>query len=464
MELASHSLQDTTRLEPVTPALLDGGGNARQFELHPRSYEDGIFDRAFGTSEWPGVAFTTFILFNDSDDNQMLSPGDRCLDHNVDLWNVIVRESNPYYVAMGLLLGHNLVERDSSGSTSMPFERPDAEPDLRLVTGDHPSACAFEVEGAEAPRRLEVCDDDPRRFPAVGKGDAVVDDNHLYYVGGEKEQGEINMTLWKRHRDGVWQEIAVEPQDRPGARVGFGAALVFDRIYVVGGRDPDDNDAPVTRVDVFDLAMRRWLREGERPADMGQPATDVAGAVVSERGDDRFFVLGPNVPRPDNQGEATVIDYYDATHGRWHSGWRQLALPARRGVAATIMGGWLYAFGGVGDAHGVVETVERFDLQSEFFENLETSFPPPRVFAEAVTYEGEVYVIGGVEAEGNDAASQSLQRFVPPDGWTDMELPNGVGPLKYTNAVVFDRRIYLLGGIDPDGHPIGLAVGLRLAQ
>jgi N-acetylneuraminic acid mutarotase len=144
-------------------------------------------------------------------------------------------------------------------------------------------------------------------------------------------------------RSGQWQRIA----DAPTARNSAAAAVIDNKIYVVGGRrmvtQPNGGQRPVNvaMLEVYDPATGRWETKA--------PLPQAQGGLAAAAYEGRLYAFGGEQFVPDRKvfAEAWV---YDPTLDRWS------ALPPmptpRHGHGAAIVGNRIYLMGG-GEQVGV---------------------------------------------------------------------------------------------------------------
>ncbi len=124
----------------------------------------------------------------------------------------------------------------------------------------------------------------------------------------------------------------------------------------------------------------------------------------------------------------------------------QLAAPLnipRAGATAVFYNNFIYVFGGKSSNNTILNSVERFDLQSQTWDT--SSVPPfetPRFNAVAVVYENKIFLIGGEE---DNEVLDNVEIYDPQTNrWEDGEdLRNA---REGHSAVVFDGKLYVIGG------------------
>ncbi|HEX8680811.1 MAG TPA: kelch repeat-containing protein [Ardenticatenaceae bacterium] len=125
--------------------------------------------------------------------------------------------------------------------------------------------------------------------------------------------------------------------------------------------------------------------------------------------------------------------------------WRQLArLPAPRSDASAVsFGGDLILLGGTGD-DGVAGEVYSYEPALGRWESL-GALPRPVTSAPAISYGGKLLVVGGLDADGQPVSA--VQSYDPTTGdWTELSpLPQ---PLARSALATFEGDLFLFGGSD----------------
>lgn len=249
------------------------------------------------------------------------------------------------------------------------------------------------------------------------------------------------------------------PNLPPPGRSSFGACVLNERLYVVGGHtNRTHHYAPdnfTDQGDVFALADRKWLPS---PALPPRPRPSQGFALVG-RGQ-YLYALGGLVHheyRPGQSDEETyqstaAIDRFDLSTGSW-STVGQLR-QARSSYVAGVVGSTVYLLGGwyadpqVGPVGGrFLDTVEAFDLDTEQSVTTAFTLPAPlRRACAAVTVGGQVVVIGGLDSAG--APVSQVLRFNPASSspWSEWpDLPHGT----FAPGAGFDpaaNAVHVFGG------------------
>ncbi|MCO5561990.1 hypothetical protein L7F22_015616 [Adiantum nelumboides] len=222
---------------------------------------------------------------------------------------------------------------------------------------------------------------------AIGYKDVV------YILGGAKGDGNLTNEVWKY--DSVFHNYTLMAP-MPERRYRFGAAIIENTIYVVGGRNVSDNleqqanDGMVKTTLIYDIVANTWRKGADAP---------------------------------DFQGD----------------------------TCAAALDGKIYMIGGYGVNYSYLNTTTVYDPAKNAWSHL-SDMPTPRGDLMCVSLNGEVYVLGGYYDPTGDRAnsfSAKMESFNPQTGlWTtrpDLLTPRGDAAV----AVLEGSRIMLVGG---EGH------------
>jgi len=214
------------------------------------------------------------------------------------------------------------------------------------------------------------------------------------------------------------------------------AAVVGDRIYLIGGFDTVSN-VPVTTVRIYDTVARAWSEAAPLPTPRGGHA-----AVVMEDG---IHVIGGGNDR-------TTLADHDVYDPRTNA-WRSLPpLPRSEGSpAAAVLQGRLYAVGG---RSGPADfgAVDIYDPALRAW----AAGPPiePRGTAGAVVYCGALHLFGGESQARRQSLDDALR--LGSHGWEPLpHMPTG---RNFARAAVLDDAVYVVGG-SPTPEPSHASAG-----
>jgi N-acetylneuraminic acid mutarotase len=211
----------------------------------------------------------------------------------------------------------------------------------------------------------------------------------------------------------VWTKLAHSLPD--GEERGSAAMGVFEKkIFLAGGMFDlqlygNSSQNTVSVVSIFDTETQNWMEVP--PAAKYLPAPrDHAGAAVV--GNKMYVLGGRNHGMYRMRGNVYILDLCDLEAG-WTTSAAQMPTP-RGGVAAGVVGTKIYTFGGEGDESvesGVFNEVEAYDVVTDSWESAGT-MKVPRHGTYAASVDGRIYIPGGGILEGGEPVSD-FDVFVP---------------------------------------------------
>jgi non-specific serine/threonine protein kinase len=223
----------------------------------------------------------------------------------------------------------------------------------------------------------------------------------------------------------------------------LGAAIVSGHLIAVGGEDPT---SVIDKVQSYDLAGKEW---SELPS-LELPRH---GAAVGAVGDSLYVLDGATAPtHAESTAAGEKLDLSSAYSeppevGRWRT--LRDAPTARQQTASASLGGRIWVLGGLtgDDPSSVAATtkVEGYDPAINTW-TAGPDLPVPLHHAMAVTYHGELVVMGGWIPDGADlTATTTNKAWALRDGaW--VELPPMHNARAAGAAAVADDRIVITGG------------------
>jgi N-acetylneuraminic acid mutarotase len=189
----------------------------------------------------------------------------------------------------------------------------------------------------------------------------------------------------------------------PQARAEGVVAAIGDNIYLIGGRMPTSADAShisqhadTNRGEVLDVRSGQWKRIADAPTARNSAAAAVIGNKIYVVGG-RQMVTQPNgSQRPVN---VATLEVYDPANDRWET--RSPMPLAQGGLAAASYKGRLYAFGGEQfvPERKVFAEAWVYDPASDRWTAL-PKMPTPRHGHGAAVVGNRVFLIGGGEKVG----------------------------------------------------------------
>jgi hypothetical protein len=186
-----------------------------------------------------------------------------------------------------------------------------------------------------------------------GSAGAVAHDGLIYVAGGLTAGHTPGVTetlnLFARYdpSSGDWESLP----GIPNARDHFQAAIVGDRIYLMGGRRTQQSNTSqashVGPVDVYDISQGEWLmghgmdpiptrRSGAMTAVVGRYIFVIGGEGGTGHDDDNG---------PDRDDAHNVVEVLDTVTGGWDTSLPPIS-PPRHGTGATVCGNDIYIASG----------------------------------------------------------------------------------------------------------------------
>lgn len=211
----------------------------------------------------------------------------------------------------------------------------------------------------------------------------------------------------------VWSELP-HPLPANEARGSAAMGVYDDKIYLAGGLFDlqfygNFTQNSVSVVSVFDTKTETWVEVSEKAKNIPAPRDHAGAAVVG----DKMYVLGGRDHGQHNVRDTVfVLDLCDMEKGWVVS---EAKMPtARGGVATGIVGTKVYTFGGEGDTSvesGVFDEVEAYDAETDSWESVGV-MAIPRHGTYAAGAEGKVYIPGGGIVQSGGPVSD-FDVFVP---------------------------------------------------
>jgi len=134
--------------------------------------------------------------------------------------------------------------------------------------------------------------------------------------------------------------------------------------------------------------------------------------------------------------------------GSWQDG-VPLNTP-REGATSAAMGDYIYVFGGKTLNNTILNTVERFNLNTGIWEDTIASFNTPRMNAAAIVHDGKIFLTGGSNNQSSEAISKVEIYYPAQNSWQvaqDMRKEREAHALAF-----FNNHIYAIGGARDQSH------------
>lgn len=225
-------------------------------------------------------------------------------------------------------------------------------------------------------------------------------------------------------------------QTDPTERVGANVESLNDVVYVMGGMTLSQN---LSTVSAYIPAKNTW----ESKTAMPTPRAAAGSAVLN----DIIYVVGG---RKENSVLGT-LEKYQTREDKWISV-KPISTPRWLLMAAGV-NGKVYAFGGisgVGNNRKTLDTIEVYHPDKDTWE-MAGRMPQPRHSAAIAVVGGRIYIISGkiaayTEVTSGEPITERVDCFDPVSG-TCREVTSIPTGRTGARAVVFDERIYVVGGL-----------------
>ena len=244
---------------------------------------------------------------------------------------------------------------------------------------------------------------------------AAAKDGQIYALGGW--DGEIYLREGKSVANSITTVEAYDlatdtwmAREQLGIqRLGFGVAVVNDRIYALGGFSDNHTGLGVhmSASEVYDPIANDWAQRAVMPTGRSELAAAVANG--------RIYAIGGTDGQGNGQVTLGAVEAYDPATNAWTT---RASMPTRRKALSAVVGadGVIYAIGGRNGFGDVVSTVEAYDPSTNIW-TPRASMPAPRSTAAAVVGpDGRIYVIGGTD--GTTLATTVLAYDPTTDQWS----------------------------------------------
>lgn len=215
----------------------------------------------------------------------------------------------------------------------------------------------------------------------------------------------------------------------PSPRQGMAAAVLSDRIYVMGGSQFEQNALDI--VEAYDTQQDIWQTNF---AALNVARTNAS--AVSFGG--KLYIFGG---RNHNQ-MIPEVEMYDPANNQW-SIISQLPTP-REGLATAVMDSLVWVIGGA-NFQTNYDIVEIYNPSDNSWNTLPHLLTVPRVTTVAAVLDGELYVFGGFYF----GPLNSYEKYVAGQGW--IASGNMLYAFGAASGVVVDSRVWIVGGENQSG-------------
>jgi N-acetylneuraminic acid mutarotase len=227
-------------------------------------------------------------------------------------------------------------------------------------------------------------------------------------------------------QSGAW----TRKKDMPTGRAIISAAVVNDKIYVVGGMGAPPAGAALAANEVYDPSTDTWQKLKDRPTARCFASCAAVDGILYAFGGIRFGAGGGF----SGSDTTSAVDAYDPATNTWNS--KANMLSPRFGASACVVDGIIYNIGG----NHTQSVCEAYDPKTNVWTR-KSHIPGTEGGTMATGFNGQIYAFGG----GYSTSFSTVCAYDPKlDTWTrkkDMPTPRATSQVS-----VVGGKIYVLGG------------------
>ena len=264
---------------------------------------------------------------------------------------------------------------------------------------------------------------------------AVSDGRYFYAIGGRKLSADANSGAFERYdpTTNKWQELPALPTPRGG----LAATFVGNQIVTAGGESPT---GVFNEVEAYNLSTSKWSalpplkdpRHGLALLSVGNTIDAIDGAAA------------PGHTHSTDTNEALVLASSSAaTQSSWKV-WPSAPIAAQQ-VGYAPLNGTLWVLGGLATEGTATAKVEGYDPVIQTWTS-GPDLPVPLHHLMAVTYRGELVVMGGWSPSGGDIEGTVSNRVFALENGKWVALPPMLQPRAAGAAAVIGDKIVVAGG------------------
>ncbi|KAL2644415.1 hypothetical protein R1flu_012002 [Riccia fluitans] len=211
---------------------------------------------------------------------------------------------------------------------------------------------------------------------------------------------------------------------------------VEEKIYIIGGADV--NGTVLDQFLVYDTTLHSYTTLTPIP----EPRYRFGAALLNNK----IYVVGGRQDANESLPLPTTTYVYDIAQSQWFKG-PDLVEPQSDPCAAAL-NGKVYLVGGYNAGYDLLAKVQVYDPASNSW-SYAPNMPTPRGDLMCAAFDGEIYVLGGYSGNATEPFSSKMESFnTVTQKWTtrpDLLTPRGDGAV----AVLPGRKLLLIGG---EGH------------
>ncbi|MCX7746417.1 MAG: S8 family serine peptidase [Clostridia bacterium] len=276
----------------------------------------------------------------------------------------------------------------------------------------------------------------------------------IYTVGGKKVYHRASDLYFTEYTTDDFEKYDPATGERTSlatmsyVRDGVRLAALNGKLYAIGGNCSSEHSYSI--VEEYDPLTNQWTKK----ADMQTGREDFGVAVYNNK----IYVIGG---RSILGNEVWSVEEFDPIQNNWT--YKAPLNTGRTELGTAVVNGKIYAIGGK-NGYGYSNVVEEYDPAANVW-TYKNNMPEAKGKFAASILNNNIYVIGGAAGDGTKITDR-VQVFNPyANTWSEtLPLPviNYYSGLYSTgrsdfNAVTFNNRIYIIGGIVWD-HPSNKSV------
>jgi N-acetylneuraminic acid mutarotase len=223
----------------------------------------------------------------------------------------------------------------------------------------------------------------------------------------------------------------------PSKRTGFGVAVVYGKIYAIGGHPLGGVTTDINKE--YDPATDKWVSKKPMP----KPLAWFGIAAYQNE----IYVIGGAWFLAGTEGNDVLV--YSPETDTWNTS--KTPMPtARGGIKAQVVDGKIYVIGGR-NSDGLTNVTEVYDPAADTWAT-KTHIPTPVSSYASVVVDDKIYIIDGLTQRANSTlvSRVGLNQIYDPktDTWssgTPIPISNAANA-GATTGVMAPKRIYVIGG------------------
>ena len=259
---------------------------------------------------------------------------------------------------------------------------------------------------------------------------AALLDDKIYVVGGQTKTELTDVVEVYDPSSDTWN-TNISPLPFPMDHAGLDT--YNGKLYLVGGFiEPDEGPhrRAINSLFIYDPVKNEW-KEGE-------PMPTARAGLTAKFIDGILYAIGGSTG--DNEGQVGRNEAYDPKTNSWT---KKAPMPtARHHITSQLIDGKLYVIGGrETDVPSSIDTNEMYDPKQDKWVTLE-HMPTKRSSIASAYLNGGIYVLGGEKEEGSFDTNERYN--ISTNKWSeDIPMPT---PRLGLESVEYDGKIYVIGG------------------